>query len=269
MTHHTLEKRMFKETLGREKEEKKAKHEWQSRRHKINSYTEDTGRMPVSTIMVAPYIIFHILSHASMTAWMLSRIWECKWTCMSRYKGISWNILSVCLSVKADGLIYLLTPKGHLVTLTSGQGCARLMSYESNLTRLWLKWVESESSRPWKSRSWVESESNHSDRHLSQSWVNWIPLESKLSHWFFRRENVKILHLRIALQEKNRPTATFDRTPSPSHPSGQQILVKLGKMWWVVSQVWLNSDSNWLSQSWMRLGNLAFELSRSWVNQEK
>ena len=68
------------------------------------------------------------------------------------------------------------------------QGCARLMSRESNLTRLWLKWVESESSRPWKSRIWVESESNHADCHLSQSWVNWILLESKLSHWFFEEK---------------------------------------------------------------------------------
>ena len=52
-------------------------------------------------------------------------------------------------------------------------------------------------------------------------------------------------------------------------------------MWWVMSQIWLNSDSNELSQnselsqvskfgfelsrSWVRLANLAFELSRSWV----
>ena len=36
-------------------------------------------------------------------------------------------------------------------------------------------------------------------------------------------------------------------------------------MWWVVSQIWLNSDSNELSQSWVRLVNLGFELSRSWV----
>ena len=57
--------------------------------------------------------------------------------------------------------------------VTIKQGCARLMSRESNLTRLWLKWVESESSRLWKSRIWVESESNHADHHLSQSWVNW------------------------------------------------------------------------------------------------
>ena len=76
---------------------------------------------------------------------------------------------------------------GRMITDTerSEQGCARLMSRESNLTRLWLKWVESESSRPWKSRIWVESESNHADCHLSQNWVNWILLESKLSHWFF------------------------------------------------------------------------------------
>ena len=92
--------------------------------------------------------------------------------------------------------------------MTSHQGCARLMSRESNLTRLRLKWVESELSRPWKSRIWVESESNHTDRHLSQSWVNWILLESKLSHSFFWRENVKILHLFAASQGKE-PTFSF------------------------------------------------------------
>ena len=109
------------------------------------------------------------------------------------------------------------------------QGCARLMSRESNLTRLWLKWVESELSRPWKSGIWVESESNHADRHLSQRWINWILLESKLSHWFFCRENVKILHLAVTLPGKKQPTTTFNPPP------GQQILAKLGKMWWVVS----------------------------------
>ena len=99
---------------------------------------------------------------------------------------------------------------------TNNQRCARLMSRESNLTRLWLKWVESELSRPWKSWMWVESESNHVDRHLSQNWVNCILLESKLSHQMFWRENVKILHLSVALQGKNQPKATFDRTPPPN-----------------------------------------------------
>ena len=61
----------------------------------------------------------------------------------------------------------------NIVSGTSIRVVLDSMSRESNLTRLWLKWVESESSRPWKSRIWVESESNHADCHLSQSWVNW------------------------------------------------------------------------------------------------
>ena len=76
-------------------------------------------------------------------------------------------------------LIYLVTwddldlyycHKAHEMIITNviDKGCARLMSRESNLTRLGLKWVESELSRPWKSGIWVESESNHADRHLSQ-----------------------------------------------------------------------------------------------------
>ena len=62
-----------------------------------------------------------------------------------------------------------------------GQGCARLISRESNLTRFWLKWVESELSQPWKSMIWVESHSMSfeselcqllsSGNCLSQSWV--------------------------------------------------------------------------------------------------
>ena len=128
----------------------------------------------------------------------------------------------------------------------ANQSCARLMSRESNLTRLWLKWVESELSRPWKSGIWVESELNHADRHLSQSWINWILLESKLSHWFFWRENVKILHLSVTLPGKKQPTTTFNRIPPPRSTT---FFAKLGKMWWVVSQIWL------LSQSWVRLAN--------------
>ena len=80
----------------------------------------------------------------------------------------------------------------------------------------------------------------------------------------FRGENVKILQLCVTLQRKNQPTATFDRTPPPP---GQQLFPKLGKMWWVVSQIWLNSDSNELSQSWVRLVNLGFELSPSFFSK--
>ena len=58
----------------------------------------------------------------------------------------------------------------------------------------------------------------------------------------------------------------FERTPPPP---GQQLFAKLGKMWWVGSQIWLNSGSNKLSQSRVMLANLGFELSRNWVTQEK
>ena len=94
------------------------------------------------------------------------------------------------------------------------QGCARgLMSRESNLTRLWLRWVESESSRLWKSRIWVESDSNHADRHLSQSWVNWILLSQSWVTDFSKRKR-QDLTIICNFTEMNQPTATFDRTPS-------------------------------------------------------
>ena len=71
---------------------------------------------------------------------------------------------------------------------------------------------------------------------------------------------LKILQLSVTLQRKNQPTATFDRTPPPP---GQQLFPKSGKRWWVVSQIWLNSDSNELNQSWVRLVNLGV-----WVESE-
>ena len=110
------------------------------------------------------------------------------------------------------------------------------------------------------SRVRVESRWPSFESELSQLDTAWVKVESMI----FRGENVKILQLSVTLQRKNQPTstATYDRIP---RPPGQQRFPKLGKMWWVVSQIWLNSDSNELSQSWVRLVNLGFEVSRSWV----
>ena len=66
------------------------------------------------------------------------------------------------------------------------------MSHESNLTRLWLKWVESS----WVSRQNQGFESSQSRVTLIMIWVRvestWILFESNLSHWFCRRENANI-----------------------------------------------------------------------------
>ena len=137
------------------------------------------------------------------------------------------------------------------------------------VNQIWLDSDSNESSQSWVDRGkrrWVESESNHADRHLSQSWLNWTLHESKLSHWFFWRENVKILHLFVASQGRE-PTFSYiwPHPPPPPPTPGQQLLAKIGKMWWVMSQIWLNSDTNELIRSWVRLANLGFELSRSWV----
>ena len=109
------------------------------------------------------------------------------------------------------------------------------------------------------SRVRVESCWSSFESELNQLDTAWVKVESMI----FRGEIVKILQLSVTLQRKNQPTATFDRPP----PS-QQLFPKFGKMWWVVSQIWLNYDSNELSQSWVRLVNLGFELSRSWVRLE-
>ena len=131
------------------------------------------------------------------------------------------------------------------------------VKFDSTLTQMSRVRVESAVKIKDMSRVRVESRWSSFESELSQLDTAWVKVESLI----FRRENVKILQLSVTLQRKNQPTATFHRHPPP----GQQPFSKLGKMWWVVSQIWLNSDSNELSQSWVRLVKLGFELSRSWV----
>ena len=89
---------------------------------------------------------------------------------------------------------------------------------------------------------------------LSQSWVT-----------DFSKRKRQDLAIICNFTEKE-PTYSYIRPHlPPPPPPGQQLFPKLGKMWWIVSQIWLNSDSNELSQSWVKLVNLGFELSRSWV----
>ena len=46
------------------------------------------------------------------------------------------------------------------------------MSRKSDLTQLWLEWVESELSKPRKEQCWIESELSRLDFHISQSRVS-------------------------------------------------------------------------------------------------
>ena len=143
------------------------------------------------------------------------------------------------------------------------------VKFDSTLTQMSRVRVESAVKIQDMSRVRVESRWLSFESELSQLDTAWVKVESLI----FRRENVKILQLSVTLQRKNQPTDTFDRIP----PS-QQLFPKLGKMWWVMSQIWLlsqiwlmahtymtwNSDSNELSQSWVRLVNLGL----SWVGVE-
>ena len=65
-----------------------------------------------------------------------------------------------------------------------------------------------------KDMSWVRVESRWSsfESELSQLDTAWVKVESLI----FRRENVKILQLSVTWQRKYQPTATFDRTPTPT-----------------------------------------------------
>ena len=92
-------------------------------------------------------------------------------------------------------------------------------------------------------------------------WVSWILLESK--SWVTDCSKRKHQDLAIICNFTEKEATYSYIRPHP--PPGQRLFPKLHKIWWVVSQIWLNSDSNELSQSWVRLVNLGFELSRSWV----
>ena len=74
------------------------------------------------------------------------------------------------------------------------------------------------------SRVRVESRWSAFESELSQLDTARVKVESLI----FWRENVKILHLSVALQGKNnQTTATFDRTPPPRSTTFSQ----LGKTW--------------------------------------
>ena len=119
--------------------------------------------------------------------------------------------------------------QGFLPGVGAHQGCARLMSRESNLTRLWLKWVESESSRPWKSRIWV-------DQSRVTLMVIWVRVESTGYAWvkdFSRRKRQDLAVIcNFAVKE---PNLQLHSTAPP--PPRSTTFPKLGKMWWVVSQI--------------------------------
>ena len=135
-------------------------------------------------------------------------------------------------------------------------------------------WLNSDSNESSQSRLGRQNQGYESSQSRITLIVIWVRVESTgycLSQsWgtYFLKRNVKILHLSVVLHGKKEPTYDYIRQHPPP-PPGQQLSAKLGKMWWVVSQIWLNSDSNELIQSWVKLENLWFELSRSWVNQEK
>ena len=128
-------------------------------------------------------------------------------------------------------------------------------------------WLDSDSTESSQSRVGRERQGCES----SQSWITliviWVRVESTgycLSQsWVtdFSKRKRQDLAIICNFTEKE-PTYSYIRPPPPP---GQQLFPKLGKMWWIVSQTWLNSDSNEMSQSWVRLVNLGFESSRSWV----
>ena len=129
-------------------------------------------------------------------------------------------------------------------------------------------WLDSDSNESSQSRVGSENQGYESSQSRVTLIVIWVRVEwtgyCLSQRWvndFSRRKRQDIAVI-CNFTEKE-PTYSYIRPHPP--PPGQQRFPKLGKMWWVVSQIWLNSDSNELSQSWVRLVILGFELSRSWV----
>ena len=121
------------------------------------------------------------------------------------------------------------------------------------------------------SRVRVESRWSSFESELSQLDTARVTVEALI----FLKRNVKIVHLSVVLQGKSQPITTFGRTSPP--PPGHQLSAKLAKMWWVVSQIWINSDSNELSRELSQIRKFVIwvesELSQSrkvkcWVESE-
>ena len=129
----------------------------------------------------------------------------------------------------------------------------------SGLCSTHVSWVKFDSTPTQMSRVRVESRWLSFESELSQLDTAWVKVESLI----FSKRKHQDLAIICNFTEKE-PTYSYIR-PHPPPPGQQQLFPKLGKMWWVVSQIWLNSNSNELSQSWVRLVNLGFEFSRSWV----
>ena len=134
------------------------------------------------------------------------------------------------------------------------------------------------------SQIWIDSDSNESSHsrvgrenqgYESRVSSRWSPfeselseldtIESKLSHWLFWRETVKILHLSTALQSKNQPTVTIEPPPPPRSTTFGQIRYIVMSCKSYLTQLWLK----WVSRSRVRLPNLEFELGRCRAKQEK
>ena len=113
------------------------------------------------------------------------------------------------------------------------------------------------------SRIRVESRWSSFVSELSQLDIVWVKAESLI---FLQTKREYFLFI----------CGVAGKEPTNNYIRPHQLLAKFGKMWRVVSQIWLNSEWNELSLSWVRLTNLEFELSRScqsrkvncWVESE-
>ena len=182
----------------------------------------------------------------------------------TRHAGYPWFITpqsSAHINATPFGPLREVDPSAPNTTLNSGgaspgaqvypgwpeMNWGRLARQKSNtkLCSTHESWVKFDSTLTQMSRVTSRVDRENQGYESSQSRVTQIVICVRVESVIFRGENVKILQLSVTLQRKNQPTATFDRPPPPS----QQLFPKLGKMWWVVSQIWLNSDSTHLSQT--------------------
>ena len=113
-------------------------------------------------------------------------------------------------------------------------------------------WLDSDSNESSQSRVGRENQGYESSQSRVTLIVIWVRVESTgyclSQNWVtdFSKKKRQGLAIIYNFTEKE-PTHSYIR-PHPPPPPVTNFFPKLGKIWWVVSQIWLNSDSNELSQ---------------------
>ena len=156
-------------------------------------------------------------------------------------------------------IIYLWVMTQHYLSLTCLWNRFVLDSWV--VSQIWLDSDSNESSQSRVGRENQEYESSQSRVTLIVIWVRVESTRYCLSQsWVndFSRRKRQDLAVICNFTEKE-PTYSYIR---PHPPPGQQLFPKLGQMWWVVSQIWLNW-LKWVESELSQVSKFGF-----WVESE-